>query len=129
MHLKKRDVMATGMVAAALLLYLLSATKVTSSTPTGIRATGIAVLALGFMASASAVVPSFERLLHGNKAYLAGMSVAGVIAAVAGVYMLVNASRTSLTIVIAVMLALWFAATLHHSMPEPVASDDFAGTK
>jgi hypothetical protein len=30
------------------------------------RATGVAVLALGFAASASAVVPAFGQLLHGN---------------------------------------------------------------
>jgi hypothetical protein len=35
------------------------------------RVTGAAVLALGFAASASAVVPGFAQLLHGSKTYLA----------------------------------------------------------
>jgi hypothetical protein len=47
------------------------------------RITRVAVLALGFAASASAVVPTFGQLLHGNKTYLAITSPIGL-AATAG---------------------------------------------
>jgi uncharacterized membrane protein YqgA involved in biofilm formation len=107
--------MATGLVAAALALYVLRAAEVTSSTAGGTRATGAAILALGFVASAAAVVPSFVQLLHGNKAYLAGMSALGVIALAAGVHLLVAASLASLTVLIVATVVMWFAATLHHS--------------
>ncbi len=122
MRLLKRDAVATGMVAAALFLYVLCATEITSSSSTGVRTTGIGVLVLGFVASATAVVPSFVQLLHGNRVYLVGMSIAGAIALFAGVHMLVTASLTSLTIVMTVMMVLWLAATIHHSMRQPVDS-------
>jgi len=54
----------------------------------GTRATGIVILGLGFVASATAVVPGFEDLMHGNKAYLAASSLLGLVAFVAGVLML-----------------------------------------
>jgi hypothetical protein len=60
------------------------------------RATGVAVLALGLAASASAVVPAFGPL-HGNKAYLAITSLIGLAAAAAGVQMLITASGAGLT--------------------------------
>jgi hypothetical protein len=119
MRLLKRDVVATGVVAAALILYVLCATEITPSSSTGIRTTGLGVLALGFVASATAVVPSFDQLLHGNKTYLVGMSMAGAIALVAGVHLLVAASMTSLTILMTVMMVLWLAATIHHSSNHP----------
>jgi uncharacterized membrane protein YqgA involved in biofilm formation len=124
MHLSKRDTMATGLVAAAFVLYVLRAAEITSSTADGVRVTGFGVLALGFVASAAAVVPSFQRLLHGNKAYLVGMSILGVIALGAGVHMLVAGSLTSLSVVMVAMLILWFAATIHHARPDRTIRDD-----
>jgi hypothetical protein len=81
------------------------------------RVTGVAVLALGFAASASAVVPGFGQLLHGNRAYLAITSLIGLAAAAAGVQMLITASGAGLTVVMAAMAALWLIATIHHSLP------------
>ena len=77
MRLPKQDIVATVLVAAAGLLYLLWAV---GSAPLGLgstRATGLVVLGLGFAASASAVVPNFDQLIHGNKAYLAVTSLIG----------------------------------------------------
>ena len=116
MHLPKRDIIATGLVAAAVLLYLLWAIGSTLPGMSSTRATGVAVLALGFAASASAVVPAFGQLLHCNKAYLVITSLIGLAATAAGVQMLVTASGTALTVVMAAMALLWLIATIHHSL-------------
>ena len=80
------------------------------------RATGVVVLALGFVASASAVVPGFEQLIRGNKAYLAVTSLVGLVAFIAGVQMLITASGTGLTVMVIAMGVLWLIATVHHTM-------------
>jgi hypothetical protein len=54
MYLSKRDVIATGLVAVAGLLYLLWAIGSALPGMSSARAPGVAVLALGFAASASA---------------------------------------------------------------------------
>jgi hypothetical protein len=59
-------------------------------------------------------VPTFVELLHGNKTYLAVTSTLGVIAAVAGVQMLVTASGTGLAVLMITMIAMWIIATTHH---------------
>jgi hypothetical protein len=115
MHLPKRDLLATGLVAIGGLLYLLWAIDSTLPGMSSTRATGVAVLALGFAASASAVVPGFDQLLHGNKVYLVLTSLIGVAAFAAGVQMLISASGAALTVVMAAMAVLWLIATVHHS--------------
>ena len=112
MSLPKRDLIATALVAIAGVLYGLWASGVWSS----VRATGIVVLALGFVASASAVVPGFEQLLRGNRAYLAVTSLLGLVAFAAGISMLVAASGTALTALVVAMGVLWLIATVHHTM-------------
>jgi hypothetical protein len=115
MRLPKQDILATVLVAAAGLLYLLWAV---GSAPLGLssaRATGLVILGLGFAASASAVVPNFDQLLHGNKAYLAVTSLIGLAALIAGVQMLVTASDVALDVLMAAMGTLWLIATIHHS--------------
>ena len=116
MHLPNRDIIATGLVAVAGLLYLLWAIDSTLPGMSSTRATGVAVLALGFAASASAVVPGFDQLLHGSKTYLAITSLIGLAAAAAGVQMLITASGAGLTVVMAAMAVLWLIATIHHSL-------------
>ena len=44
----------------------------------GTRATGTVILALGFAAAATAVVPGFGQLLHGNKIYMTVTSLIGL---------------------------------------------------
>jgi hypothetical protein len=116
MHLPKTDIMATCLVAAAGLVYLLWVLGSTLPGMSSTRATGVAVLALGFVASASAVVPTFGQLLHGNKTYLAITSLIGMAALAAGVQMLITRSGAGLTVVMAAMAALWLIATIHHSL-------------
>jgi hypothetical protein len=115
MNLQKKDVIATGLIAAAGVLYLLWATDFAPSGMSGIRATGATILALGFAASASAVVPGFARLLHGNRTYLAVTSLMGLAAAAGGVLMLVAESEVGLAVVMVAMVVLWLIATIHHS--------------
>jgi hypothetical protein len=116
MHLPKRDVIATGLVAVAGLFYLLWAIGSALPGMGSARATGVAVLALGFAASASAVVPNFDQLLRGSKMYLVVTSLIGLAAAIAGVQMLITASGAGLTVVMAAMAVLWLIATIHHGL-------------
>ncbi len=116
MYLPKRDLIATGLVVVAGLLYLLWAIDSALPGMSSARATGVAVLALGFAASASAVVPGFDQLIHGNRAYLALTSLIGLAALAAGVQMLVTASGAGLTIVMATMAVLWLITTVHHGL-------------
>ncbi len=111
-----RDIIATALVAVAGLIYVLWATGSTLPGLSGTRASGIVILALGFAASASAVVPGFEQLLHGNKVYLAVTMVIGVVALVGGVAMLIAASDTGLGVLMATMWVLWLTATIHHAV-------------
>ena len=59
MYLPKRDIIATGLVAVAGLLYVLWAIDSAVPGMSSTRATGVVVLALGVAVSASAVVPTF----------------------------------------------------------------------
>lgn len=115
MRLSRRDIIATIAVAVPVVIYLLW--LMDASWPGwGVRVTGIVALALGFVASATAVVPSFDQLLHGNRWYLAGTSLLGVVALVAGVMMLWTASSTWLAVLVVSMIAMWAIATVHHSL-------------
>jgi hypothetical protein len=114
MRLPKRDIIATALVTAAGGLYLMWATDTTLPGLRGTRATGLVVLALGFAASASAVVPAFEQLIHGSKTYLAITSLLGLVAFGAGVQMLLDASEAALGVLMGAMVVLWLIATIHH---------------
>jgi hypothetical protein len=81
-----------------------------------VRTTGLVVLGLGFVASASAVVPGFEQLIHGNRLYLAVTSLIGFVALAGGVVMLVSASEIALGVVMAAMVVLWMISTEHHTV-------------
>lgn len=114
MTLPRRDVIATFLVAAAGVLYWL---WVADSAPAGlesVRATGLVILVLGFGASASAVVPGFEALLHGNKLYVAGTAAIGLVALAGGVVMLASSSEFGLSVLMVAMGVLWLVATIHH---------------
>lgn len=115
MSLPKRDLIATVLVAVAGILGWL---WVVDATPPGlesVRATGLVILGLGFAASASAVVPGFEELLHGSKRYLALTSLLGLVALAGGVQLLVSSSELGLTVLMGAMGALWLIATIHHA--------------
>jgi hypothetical protein len=74
-RLSRRDLVASGTVVAAVVVYVLRAVGAALPGLGSVRATATAVLALGFVASASAVVPTFDRLIHGNKLYLGATSL------------------------------------------------------
>lgn len=116
MNLPKRDVIATCLVAAAGVVYLLWATGSAPPGMSGGRVSGAVILALGFAASAIAVVPSFAQLLHGNRVYLTVTSLIGVGAAVGGILMVVAESSAGVAVVMAAMVVLWLIATVHHSL-------------
>ena len=116
MNLPKRDVIATVLVAVAGILYLLWVNGSSPPLMSGLRATGVVILVLGFAASATAVVPGFDELLHGNKMYMTVTSLIGVVALVGGVLMLVSESEAGLATVMAAMMLLWLTATIHHSL-------------
>ena len=116
MNLPKKDVIATGLVAVAGVLYLMWVTGSSPAALSGVRATGTVVLALGFVASAIAVVPSFDQLLHGNRTYVAVTSLIGLVAVIGGLLMLVAESGAGLTVVMGAMVVLWLIATIHHTL-------------
>ena len=116
MNLPKKDVIATGLVAAACVVYLLWLTGSSPPGLSGLRATGLVILALGFAASATAVVPGFDQLVHGNRTYVSVTSLIGVVAAIGGVLMLVAESEAALALVMTAMVVMWLIATIHHSL-------------
>lgn len=114
MRVPKRDIIATVLVAVAIALYLLWLLDATLPGMSGTRVTGLVILALGFAASASAVVPGFEQLMHGNKAYLGVTALLGLVAFAGGLAMVVWASDTGLAVVVGAMAVLWAISTTHH---------------
>jgi uncharacterized membrane protein HdeD (DUF308 family) len=109
-----RDRVATLLVAAATLVYVLW-----SAGPLdGLTADGVAliVLALGFIASASAVVPGFAALIHGSRPYLVITSLVGLVALVAGIITVLQVNRETLTILVTATIGLWAAATARHAI-------------
>src|SRR5690242_16723882 len=114
MRLSKRDLVATVLVALAVALYLLWLVDATLPGMGGMRATGLVVLALGFTASAVAVVPGFERLLHGDRVYLAVTTLLGLVALAGGLTMLLRESSAGLAVLVGAMAVLWAISTAHH---------------
>ncbi len=116
MRIPMRDRIATVLVALAVIVYGLWVNELALPGMDSVRVTGLVVLGLGFVASASAVVPGFDELLHGSRLYLAGSSLIGLVAFAAGVVMLVSASEVALGVVMAAMIVLWMIATIHHTV-------------
>jgi hypothetical protein len=116
MRLLKRDAIATGMVAVTGLLYGLWAVNSAPWGMSSIRVTGAVILALGFVASASAVVPSFDQLIRGDRIYLAVASLIGLVAFAGGLWTLIYASETGLGLLVGAMGVLWLISTVHHSL-------------
>ena len=115
MKLLKRDIVATALVALAGVLYGLWAVD-SAAWGMSTRVTGAVILVLGFVASASAVVPGFEQLLAGNRAYLAVTALLGLAAFAGGLWMLISASEVGLGLLMGTMGVLWLISTIHHSL-------------
>lgn len=114
MSIPWRDRIATLLVATATLLYLLWLIGPLE----GLTVSSIAVLVLvlGFIASASAVVPGFAALLSGSRLYLALASLGGLVALVCGVLTVTQATESTLAVLVVVTIGLWAAATVRHTM-------------
>ncbi len=113
MNLTMRDRVATVLVATALLIYALRLGSFLGGLTSG--AVAVVILALGILASASAVVPGFLALLHGSKTYLAITSVCGLVALGSGILTVVNTTEGTLAILMTMTLLLWAAASLRHA--------------
>lgn len=116
MNVSKKDVIATVLVAAAVLAYVLWLADAALPGMSGTRVTGVVILGLGFAASAIAVVPGFDQLMHGNKVYLVTASLLGLAALIGGIVMLASASSVALATMIGAMVVLWALSTAHHAL-------------
>ncbi len=115
MRIPTRDRIATVLVGLAAVAYVLWLTGSALPGMDSIRVTGVTILGLGLVASAGAVVPGFDRLLHGNRLYVAVTTLLGLVALAAGVVMLVDASEVALGVVMGTMIVLWLISTVHHT--------------
>jgi uncharacterized membrane protein YqgA involved in biofilm formation len=102
------------LVAVAVALYLLWLLDATLPVLGDTRATGLAILALDFVASASAVVPGFERQMHGNKTYLTATALLGLVAFAGGLTAVIWNSSAGQAVLVGAMAALWAISTTHH---------------
>lgn len=115
MRLTTRDRFATIVVAAGVLLAAGWFARLPGIASLDIRAVTLAILALGLPASAAAVVPGFDDLIHGSKVYLVGTSLLGVAAFVAAVLTFQNATEWTLVALVALTVAMWALSTLRHA--------------
>ena len=104
MSIPWRDRIATLLVATATLIYLLWPMGPLE----GLTASSVAVLVLvlGFIASASAVVPGFAALLSGSRSYLALASVGGLVALACGVLTVAQATEQTLALLVIATIGL-----------------------
>ena len=112
MSIPMRDRIATVLVATGTLIYVLWFTGFLGALTPGSIA--LIILALGFVASASAVVPGFAALLAGSKLYLALASLGGLVALVCGAITVTQATEETLAILVIATIGLWAAATVRH---------------
>ncbi len=114
MSMPWRDRIATLLVATAALIYGLWLTGSLGGLTAG--SVAMLVLALGFGASASAVVPGFAALISGSKLYLVLASIGGLVALVSGVLTVNRATEQTLAVLVVTTIGLWGLATVRHSM-------------
>lgn len=114
MRVPTRDVIATSLVACAVLVYAIWTAVTDDPGATAVRVLAAIVLAAGFAASATAVVPAFDELLHGPRIYLAAASLVGVAALAFGLIAVVRADEAMLGALVLATVALWVMATSRH---------------
>ncbi len=117
-----QDRLATVFVTAGALVYVLWLLGVGSQGASGVRVVAGIILGLGFGASASAVVPGFDRLIHGSKSYLAITSLLGLAALVAAIAALVTGNEAMLGVLVATTVVLWAVSTIRHTAAPPVTA-------
>lgn len=116
MRLNRTDAVATFAVAIGVLAYALWAADVAVPGMGGARVVGAVVLILGWLASAVAVVPNFDKLMHVSPIYLVVTGALGVVALTAGIAVLANASEAMLALLVSATLAMWALATIRHTL-------------
>lgn len=116
MHITRRDALATTFVGVGVAVAGLWAIGVGPHSDAAVRTVTAVVLALGFAASASAVVPGFTELLHGSKIYVVATSLIGLGAFAAGIAALVTGRELMLGLLVAATLVLWAVSTARHSL-------------
>ncbi len=109
-----RDVLATVLVAASLVIYALWAVGAPLAPFSDVPTIAAAVLVLGIAASASAVVPGFGELLRGSRLYLGAASGLGVIALVGGVWAIAAAEAVALALLVLATIVMWAMSTARH---------------
>jgi hypothetical protein len=114
MRVPMRDTVATALVAAGVLIYAAWAVGMDLAGLGSVSVVTAAILVLGMAASALAVVPTFDDLIHGSKAYLVGASALGAGALVAGIIGLLQANAVALAVLALATVALWGLATYRH---------------
>ncbi len=126
MRLRLSDLMATALVAAALIVYGLWVTD-TAFTDTSTRIIASMVFVLGFAACsgdtagmASALGAAGHR--RAPVLYLVATVLAGVVALVAAVASLVTASGAWLATLVGAMFALWALATARHLLTPDIGA-------
>lgn len=115
MRLNRTDAIATTAVGLAVIAYLLWLADLGVPGLGSTRVVGAIVLGLGWFASAVAVVPNFDALIHASRVYLVIASALGVTALAAGVVVLVSASTSMLLLLVAATVVMWAMATVRHS--------------
>jgi hypothetical protein len=116
MRLNRTDAFASVAVGVAVLVFAMWLADVAMPGTGSVRTVGAVVLGLGWLASAVAVVPNFDELIHASRLYLVVTGVLGVAAMVAGVIVLVNANEAMLALLVSVTVALWVLATVRHTV-------------
>ena len=114
MSIPMRDRIATVLVAIGTFIYVAWLTGFLDGLATS--SVALMILALGFVASASAVVPGFPALLAGSRLYLALASLGGLVALVCGAITVTQATEETLAILVIATIGLWAAATARHGM-------------
>ena len=114
MIVPRGDRLATLLVAVACAAGALWALDVAVPGTDGVRATTVLVLLCGFVASAWAVVPNADALLHGDRRYLAAASLLGAFALASGVLALVTERGIWLAALLAATVVLWAMSTARH---------------
>ena len=110
-----RDALATVMVVIALVIYAAWLAGGGIFGLDTVAAVSLAILGLGIVASASAVVPGWDDLMaRGSRLYVAGASAIGGLAFGAGLWAIVSHDTVGAAILVVATVALWAMSTARH---------------
>ena len=117
MHLSWRDWLATALVAAASVYYVMFAAGSELLGASSPKLVAGVTLVLGFISSFTAVVYGVgEGLMRANKVYLAITSVLGLAALVTGLIALFTGNEAALAGLVASTVVLWVMSTVRHAL-------------